>query len=763
MMVHKYLQKVADYVKMGFTISNEESNQKMSSVPTLPLPHQRRISTLAAPGLMTLIDTALFQVNEGQIMSTICSANATLCAVLELKRQASLLLYAIQQAQGPSVFLSTQSSTQSSRNKQNHHGKNQKNQHSPAKTWSMHVERLSSLEQYAKHALECADAAINRIVTDHLSASANLTLDTNEENISSQDLNARPLPPKSNDDKPSSNKEPPKKSPSQQQDAKEMLILQTILKSATPTQTQLQLMARSPSLAQALRRKSSWEASTLYCPDYVWADSVHTNCTRLLRSLQKGGLAQFQAIHEWQNDNQAFRRHDNHDQQFDSDCILAYNNVQNLVNIDLPLRLQQFRKALEGDAVVLKRLYLVKCEVRAPFRCFWEGHMKVQKLPDLDLVKRYLDNHKTSDSSNTGNLKGLSEENNFMTEEGGSRKEAEVRIQECIKSKPLLKALEMEMDRERIEMDISKALLPFCQLSKVLGVESGSTNKNLFWVVPIPGVLEENDRKMVFEVLRRLRSISWSPNNAAVGGSLSGNHPVGIRSLLMDLQGIPRNHSSLVYELDPFKPKRRNEKNDLDGRVATFSYYLQLIYDLALKTKTGGNGSGFYTDKRDSNFGSVAKECSNFDSKKFQSNIKEWFTLSKQQRDLSLGIDESISVDSEQKQQDENDFTSSPNKGFKELAEELRKSEIEVTIGMASKLQLEMVRDRIEGIEKDRMKRFEVLQDMLQDVCFREMDFHLKLTAPEKNLALELPELKSARGGVFGPALEIAGEVLSSG
>jgi hypothetical protein len=38
----------------------------------------------------------------------------------------------------------------------------------------------------------------------------------------------------------------------------------------------------------------------------------------------------------------------------------------------------------------------------------------------------------------------------------------------------------------------------------------------------------------------------------------------------------------------------------------------------------------------------------------------------------------------------------------------------------------------------------------------------LKLTAPEKNLALELPELKSARG-VFGPALEISGEIMSSG
>lgn len=35
---------------------------------------------------------------------------------------------------------------------------------------------------------------------------------------------------------------------------------------------------------------------------------------------------------------------------------------------DLPTRLFQFRAAMEAESVVTKRLYLIKCEYRAPFR-----------------------------------------------------------------------------------------------------------------------------------------------------------------------------------------------------------------------------------------------------------------------------------------------------------------------------------------------------------------------------------------------------------
>ena len=84
----------------------------------------------------------------------------------------------------------------------------------------------------------------------------------------------------------------------------------------------------------------------------------------------------------------------------------------------------------------------------------------------------------------------------------------------------------------------------------------------------------------------------------------------------MDLQEIVLDDSSsLVYKLDSFQSKGRNDKNTIvNGWVSTFSYHLHLIYDFYLKEGDLSHGSGFYTDWWDSNLGSGAKECFNFDS-----------------------------------------------------------------------------------------------------------------------------------------------------
>ena len=94
---------------------------------------------------------------------------------------------------------------------------------------------------------------------------------------------------------------------------------------------------------------------------------------------------------------------------------------------------------------------------------------------------------------------------------------------------------------------------------------------------------------------------------------------------------------------------------------------------------------------------------------------------------------------------------------FDELAEEMRKAEIEVSIAMASRQALSVVQQRIDQIVQDRLKRFEILQEIVKEVCLREMDFHLDLKIPSKDFILELPRIETV-SGIFEPALRLAGE-----
>jgi hypothetical protein len=67
--------------------------------------------------------------------------------------------------------------------------------------------------------------------------------------------------------------------------------------------------------------------------------------------------------------------------------------VMELLASTIPARLNQFRAATESNAVVLKRLYLVKCEYRAPLRALWESCVNLNAAPRIALVKRYLRNY----------------------------------------------------------------------------------------------------------------------------------------------------------------------------------------------------------------------------------------------------------------------------------------------------------------------------------------------------------------------------------
>ena len=93
------------------------------------------------------------------------------------------------------------------------------------------------------------------------------------------------------------------------------------------------------------RARDCWETERLVCPDHVWADDAIVSCQRLLRHITK----QLSSLPPQQ-------------QLSSPGPFILFALIQH----DLPIRLDQFHEAVESNAVVLKKLYRVKCEYRAP-------------------------------------------------------------------------------------------------------------------------------------------------------------------------------------------------------------------------------------------------------------------------------------------------------------------------------------------------------------------------------------------------------------
>jgi len=310
--------------------------------------------------------------------------------------------------------------------------------------------------------------------------------------------------------------------------------------------------------------------------------------------------------------------------------------------------------------------------------------------------------------------------------------------------------------------------------------------KGAFHLMEVPGVLPAGEVLPLQELLRRLKFILCKKPDVYAS--------TGIRPLLQDLQGIPRDSSLLSTEIFVFGQFKLNSRSSristeeaMEKRLDKFCSQLQYIYDIA-KTK-----GGFGVDKKEFNGLTTAiRACTNagLDTNKFRNMFKEWYSLCRQQHALSNGKSHdqgqeqtekegkdkeeekgtsSKDEDDDDDDDDDNDdgtndkslkTTSTPTKQqtFAELAEEMRKAEIEVSIAMAPKQALSVVQQRIDQIEKDRNRRFEILQEMLDEICLREMDFHLELNIPKKDVLLELPPINSV-SGIFDPVLEMTGEM----
>jgi hypothetical protein len=422
------------------------------------------------------------------------------------------------------------------------------------------------------------------------------------------------------------------------------------------------------------RRRDLWETSRLICLDSVWADEAYLACQRHVRHLSKQASNKSMQL----GDSTAWER--------------EARVLQMLVLQDIPMRLHQFRTAVEANGVVSKRLYLVKCEYRAPFRAFLEAHQTVQRAPSIIMVDEYL---QLKRSSSTLLQK---------------RKQADEKLQSLLETPGLVEALSLEKECEMMEVRMAHALFPFTELARVLDNKDAK-------VRAVPGKLSPDTVPRMQDLLQRLKCILCRK----AGPETS----TGIRPLLLDLQGLPRDES--LERSKEIKP----------NKALVMAQMSVLVTQLKILNILCQSRGVFVTEKRGEIDvpSAIAKSCSQFDSELFAAQFEDWYDMVQEQHVLVAGFDD--------------------------LSEQIRLAEIEKGISAASDSNLGQLRQRLELIATDRQKRFEVLRETVEEVCRREMNWHVKLLPPDKDSVLSLPPTSVL--GVYGPSLQMAGERLPIG
>jgi len=343
------------------------------------------LELMATPGLMTLLDLAMHRTIEGELTATICAGHALLQAWLDVKQQAQ-------------IVLST-------------------------------GECPRKVENFARACLETASDAIEKLSTDPLASSANLT-DAFESGSSSILSSISGIPEAVADSKLDSGRHIP--------------VLQ--------------------------RRRDCWETARLICLDHVWADEAYLACQRHVRHLTKQASSKPMEL----GDATTWER----------EALV----LQMMILQDVPMRLHQFRTAVEANGVVSKRLYLVKCEYRAPFRAFLEAHQTVQRAPSITMVDEYLQ---------------LKRSSNTLVQK---RKQADETLQSLLETPELIEALSLEKECEMMEVRMAQALFSFTELARVLDHKDAKLKA-------VPRKVAREDVSALQELLQvRTRSIVWAMN-----------------------------------------------------------------------------------------------------------------------------------------------------------------------------------------------------------------------------------------------------------
>lgn len=562
----------------------------------------------ASPGLMTLIDTALYRSNEGVLFSTVHSSQALLACLIEFKNTCLEFLNEVLLADfyfSPLVPLLLPSQTQRDSNGKgggilaNSSLNNINNNNNMS-----NIVLREQAESFARLCLDCIHECIEKITNDRFAHSANLM-----RSFSSPDSSSASPPPSQ---PPSGNS----KSDGTSSSSSDSMAYQNFLYNQSMLfynsvggndGNRLGLLNNNSSL-----RKDCWESYRLFCPDYIWADEAYQVLTKSLKLISKhkfystasssavvnplsaGTSSQQNQSHQasssynnnqnshisngsgshlvsmketatdssLNNNSSSVSQEHSSTSQYSSPLknksksFFGYmssnetesdkrlNDVRNarlkmnqitksmhsrkimttnlsqmpqklssnhfvflpnsktqvlaehllsLIRIDIPQKLNQFKLAVEAESMVLKRMYLVKGEYRAPFRCFLES-LYLQKIhrvgPCLNLVKEYLsidskedhesrtssshhdaEEHKLEDDNTRLDKKGREEK--YLKQMEEKRKAAQAKLSELLKDPFLIKSLKAEQHLDMLEMGMASILHPFAELARWLDSKKG--------------------------------------------------------------------------------------------------------------------------------------------------------------------------------------------------------------------------------------------------------------------------------------------------
>lgn len=586
----------------------------------------------AIPGLISVLDTALNQSVEPQITSTLHAGHAWLQAWLDCKQQAAIVLKQLRESSRP--YPNT------------------------------------PLEALARLALDAACEAVERLSTDRLASSANLS---------------EPFP-----------------------------HLHGNSNAAKVTGETKAFDAGNRRTPLLQRGKDCWESHRLFCVDHVWAEDNYVNGLRLLRILYKQT-----ATLDSQDGTAYFDKQQKHKYQSVPPEIEREASILiELLRKTLPLRLHQFRSSIEADSVVIKRLYIIKCEYRAPFRGFLEAHENVQRVPRLEAIERA-----TTKRSSNQNRKGGGKTQNRETIP------SEPHLKTLLETPAFVDVVALEQELDNCETEISNILLPFCNLARFLDSKKAQVRTMV------------RERVELQDLLQRLKNLLCSQGSQR-SHSLESKSS-GIRPLLLDLQGLPRDD-------EPRDPRdeasatlsERTSPAVLDHNISILVRHLQLLSNLAAKRKAFVVFSASQRSTRDVEVSTnIVRGCEAFDGELLETRLRDWFAMVRKQHSIL----------------DEHDMEA--------LGREMLAAEIEaglIHLPSQRSQQAMKVRERIEALHEDVDKRFVVLKDVVETVCLREMNLDVVMKAPSKYQALALKESTSALG-IFGEALQLAGETLPIG
>jgi hypothetical protein len=391
------------------------------------------VSLKAVPGLTTVLDVALYRSVEGELTATICSSHCLLRVWLDVKSQSQVVLQLLKEEEDENAL-------------------------------------KALYESFARQCLESANDAIERLSTDRMAQAANLTDPFASVSLATSGGGGHHHHLHHHHTGSSS---------SMMSGVGVQGITTGVLESKEETGRRQPIQ----------RRKDCWESPRLYCPDYVWADDAYSASQRWVRNLDKHP---FMSHNSEDTLSISGGKHGKTGPTIPSASSSSSSNLMpstelqaaillQLVQDDVPVRLHQFRQAMEAEVVVTKRLYLVKSEYRVPFRSFLEAHQSLLRAPPMELVDYFLEQRKRHGD-----------------DESGISNEAEklkTNLQSLLNKPELIEMLALERELENTELKLGEALFPFSELARTLDHKRATLKV-------VPGLVDYDELPALQECVR---------------------------------------------------------------------------------------------------------------------------------------------------------------------------------------------------------------------------------------------------------------------